>query len=394
MNHRIIIFIILIFFTACNSDLKTELDLHTISFPPKLAVSATLDGESGIFTLFLSEGNALADYAKPRSPDKEIIRDGEIRLFEDNTLIFSEPGPFDLSFIDHHLEQDENGVYYAVQVRHGYSFEKNGVSTRPGSVYRLEIEVEGYKPVTSSMTMPATPVVSASMDTTIHVNVLYHDTKSYNMRSGFYRALYYNPSGIYYNYENTWPVTVHFTDPDPTERDYFVLEIKRSQRAVNYDSKYDTSSSFGIGVSDIAILQDNPNIEAAEGKPSDFNYAIYYAFHSLVMSDISFSGKNASLTFYSAVERTTPYPYPPSLTEDPELVKILFHHTTTLNVKHISTETFKYFRSQLMQEAGVGFYTEPVVIAGNIENGYGFFSVFNSVSFQFLEYVTEEYYRR
>ena len=385
MNNRIIILISLFFLTACDSDMPT------ISFPPKLAVTATLDGGSGIFTLLLSQGNSLADYAEPRSENREIIRNGEIRLFEDDKLIFSEPGPFDLSFVDSYLIFDENGQSTRVEGKVGFRFEKSDISTRPGSVYRLEIEVDGFKTVTASMTMPSPPVVTASMNTTVQERITFAHRGSY---LGYEIWDIILPIYIW-NEMDFWPVSVHITDPNPNERNYFVLEIQRKQSGfsefINYKLDYTASS---IGVSNLSILQDNPNIEASEGGLKETDQAAFYQFWPLplYMSDITFPGKSASLTFYSEVERKNSYP--DYVVDDPEYVKVLMHHTTTLHVRHIPTETFKYYRGQLLQRVGVGFYTEPVVIAGNIKNGYGFFSVYNSTSFQFLEYETEEYRKK
>ena len=393
MNNRIPILISLFLLTACDSDLKTEYNINTISFPPKLAVSATLDGGSGIFKLLLSEGNSLADYAEPRSENKNIIRDGEIRLFEDNQLIFSEPGPFDLSFVGYHVIIDENGQS---PIRYGYRYEKSGISTRPGSVYRLEIEVDGYKTVTSSMTMPVVPVVVASMDTAVQVRMMI--TPQGDNLLPQYRKWDIHPG---YDGKGFWPVSVHLTDPDPNERNYFVLEIYRRYNCINCNEFMNINiipdhTESEIYVSDISILQDNPNIEAFEGGVKETNHAALYQFYPLYMSDIIFPGKSASLTFYSPVERTTSDQWwdNPYYTEPHVFVKILFHHTTILHIRHISAETFKYYRGQLLQNAGFGYYTEPVTIAGNVENGYGSFAVYNTTSIQLLEWESYEYRKK
>ena len=387
MNSRVTILLCLFLFAACESDLKID----TLSFPPKLAISASLDGGSGHFKLLLSEGNALADYAEPQPVDKEIIRNGEIRLFEDDRLILSESGPFDLSFIGAHTVFDENGLGTSVSTRHGFRFEKTDISTRPGSVYRLEIDVDGYTSVTSSMTMPAAPMVSASMDTDVQVRLML----TYRRKNGWglYQGWDIDPFSWYEM--NLWPVSIHLADPDPNTRNYFEMEIQRSQRETNGNTKYNyTITGPGIGVSDISILQDNPNIEAFEKGNADFNYADFYQFFSLMISDNTFSGKSASLTLYSEVERKNSYPWDndPDIPIPPDLIEVIFHRTTTLYVKSIPTETFKYYRSQMIQSAGIGFYTEPVIIKGNVENGYGFFSVYNSKSITFLEYETVEYF--
>jgi hypothetical protein len=47
-------------------------------------------------------------------------------------------------------------------------------------------------------------------------------------------------------------------------------------------------------------------------------------------------------------------------------------------VSHLSTATFEHYRSLVLQSNGVGFFSEPVSIAGNIENGYGCFTAINT----------------
>ena len=387
MNNRITIFVCFFLLTACDGDLKTE---FTISFPPKLSVSATLDGGNGVFNLWLSEGNALSDFAEPLHPNKEIIRDGEIRLFEDNTLIFSKPGPFDMSIIETNTIMGEDGWF--VPARRGYSFEKTDISTRPGSVYHLEIKVDGYETVTSSMTMPVAPNVTASMDTSVQVSMMLTHQSGYQ---SLYQKYQYVPIVEWPDFEALlWNVTVHLTDQYPNVRNYFALGIRRDGHFFDWNRLF-ALEDWSIFVSDISILQDNPNIEVFEGGVIGMNYADLYMFRSLVMSDITFSGNNATLTFYSPVERITPEPPwwidDPVLTEQYPIERELFHRTTTLSVKHFPEETFNYYRTQLRHKAGVGFYSEPVFIQGNITNGYGFFSVYNSTSITLFEYDIEEY---
>ena len=385
MNNRTIIFICFFLLTACDGDLKTE---FKIAFPPKLAVSATLDGGTGVFNLWISEGNALADFAEPQHPNKEIIRDGEIRLFEDDVLIFSEPGPFDMTIIENNTILGEDGYY--LYARRGFIFEKSGISTRHGKVYRLEIEVDGYPRVTSSMTMPVAPVVTASMDTAVQVRM---NLKEHG-KTNIYAKFQYAFTAVFPDFEaSLWPVSVHLTDHDPNVRNYFALKIRRDGHFLGDNRRFWPVDC--IGVTDISILQDNPNIEFFEGGMIGMNYADLYMFRPLLMSDITFSGENASLTFFSPVERTTPEPPPwindPDLLEQYPVERELFHLTTTLSVKHFPVETVKYYHAQLRQNEGVGFYTEPVIIPGNIMNGYGFFSVYNSTNITLLEYDINEY---
>ena len=358
-------------FTACmklNTNLKTELDIHTLTFPPKLAVSATLDGESGHFSIYLSEGRALAGYVS--YTNEIIIRDGEIRLFEDDKLIMSEPGPIDMSYIAPNL-QDENGN--PIEPHFWYRFEKYGISTRPGSVYRLEVEIEGYETATATMTMPAAPVVSVTMDTAVMVIKNY--SQSFN--ATFDSIVSWKNIGRHYiNQPNGstdvgfWPVSVNLTDPNPKESNYFAVEM-----------------NYGVGVSDFSILQDNPDLEVQRGGIVGTNYADFYMFGTFLMSDRTFSGKTAPLTFYSIAENTTnPNIDDPRFTENPEYEKLILNRTTSIRILNLHESIFRYYRSQAMLQKRVGFFTEPISIFGNVKNGYGNFAVFNATTVPLLEY--------
>ena len=94
-------FSFLLLLTTCDiitdKELKTDLDITRIAFPPKLSVTALLDGGSGEFTVLLRVGRSMADYKEPQPIYFENIRNGEIRLFEDGTQILYERGIFDIS---------------------------------------------------------------------------------------------------------------------------------------------------------------------------------------------------------------------------------------------------------------------------------------------------------
>ena len=154
-------FWVLMLCVGCDG-MKTELDVNSIAFPPKLCVTAILDGASGSFSIVISEGRSLADYKTPRLPELEIIRNGEIRLYEDDRLILSEGGEFDLG----NIIGGADGVYDVTPQR-GHLFETAGIVARPGSTYLLEVEVDGYQTITSTSTMPVLSVVSATIDTTV-----------------------------------------------------------------------------------------------------------------------------------------------------------------------------------------------------------------------------------
>jgi hypothetical protein len=351
------------FFPACDS-MKTELDIDIASFPPRLSVTALLDAEKGHFRVALYEGRALSDQA---SNYMEIIHNGEIRLFEDNQLILSEAVKFNLTMVN--FQFPDNDCYSRLN-----PFERYGIPTTPGSVYRLEVEMEGYQTVVSNAVMPAVPVVSASVNTDAR-GVKHDCIMLYPLGEG-------SSGGNPYDGSYFWPVSVRLTDPAPDVLDYFALEIHRFRSAGGIVEEVQPHQM--IGVTDLSILQDNPEYEAMGLFIDTERRADSYLFPAFLMSDLTFSGKDASLTFYTVMEII---PSADDLTffeNNPAYEKV--HCTTTLSIQHLSASTFKYYRGLTLQNTGIGFFTEPVIITGNVENGYGCFSVSNSLSVTLLEY--------
>ncbi len=197
MKPRIIVAICITLQVIVTTGCETEIDIDAASFPPKLSVTAALDGGTGNFNITLMEGCALADYAQPRPNEQEVTRDGEIRLYEDGCLILSIPGPFSMSVGSSRYET--------------YRYTTSGIVTHPGSAYRLEVDVEGHNMAVSSAVMPVAPVVSADLDTTVIVNKN-NVTEVSSLGRSPWRAI------------NYWPVSIHLTDPDPEIRNYFIFE--------------------------------------------------------------------------------------------------------------------------------------------------------------------------
>ncbi len=140
-------------------------------------------------------------------------------------------------------------------------------------------------------------------------------------------------------------------------------------------------------------MQDNPDMEA-QGILMNLEPVDIYVFIMMFLSDLNLSKRNGSFPLY--VSAHTPQHYNDLYYKDnPNYEKVFFHSELFLRVKHITTATFNYYRSLALQYEGMGFFTEPVNIAGNIEDGYGEFSVFNSVNFKLLEYESYKYlYKR
>jgi hypothetical protein len=359
--------------------MKTELDITSIAFPPKLSVTAILDHGTGSFTISLMEGRALADYTTLFPYNMEIIRDGEIRLYEDNRLIWNRHGPFDLSVVRAFYNWTENAGEQ--KPRNGYRHIEHGIVTRAGSEYRLEVEVEGYETAISTSVMPAAPDVS------VHVSA---DEASIKNFRNVYHISSLNVSGWrsdQYNSGGYCPFSVQFSETDANERKYYALEIQ-----INTDEYYNdvfketTVELSTIGVSELTKLQDNPDIEALESL-MDPDPVDLYRFAMLLQSNLTFSNGNNILNFYADNDgRGDNCQDEQNYINIPDFVKFTFKRALTLRVIRITTETFRYYRSLTMQYKGMDFFSEPVTITGNIKNGYGGFSVYNSVSIPLMDY--------
>ena len=342
---------------ACEG-MRKELEIDFISFPPKLSVTAILDAEQGIFTITLREGRALADYSQPFSVNREIISNGEIRLFEDGELILTITGRFDMSVrTGNDFESRQNGFYRSV----------GGIEAKSGSVYSIEVEVEGYPIATASSVMPSVPIVSASIDTS--TLIVMNSVKQIN-------SLQFAVPSIFTEYDvpnRYWPVTVSFSNPDATHS-YYALEQQKG--FVNRHGNTFGLGPWGLGVSDMSVLIDNPHTEGffAGTEPSDL-----YIFPLLVLNNPSL----VKQTFYVKAE----YMVHPYVADNPEVETSILYHYWMLRIKHITQETFRNYRSHVLQ-GGHGFFSEPVNILGNINNGYGNFTTYNSFSIIILEWET------
>jgi hypothetical protein len=373
--------IITVLFTSCY-EMKTEWDISADAFPPKLCITAILDGANGTFSILISEGRALADYKKPFQPATENKRNGEVRLYEDDRLILTEAGIFDLAHINDDVDY-AYGDYGGWKI--GHSIVVSDIDTHPGSTYRLIVEVEGYKSVSSVSTMPLMPDVSVSIDTTA-VITKEATIKRYTSLAGWFSGI---DEGIF----SFWPVTLSWGDR-PAGRNYYVLEMYVDVTAIEDNEFYGLTQrdNCNVIVEDRAKLLDNPEVSILENQGIDLELTTQshnmFQFPILLMSDAGFTDNNASLTLYKMLEMVIeqqPY-FPPYFPPNNEQ-RTLSHCVLNLRVRQITEATYKYYHSLTLQlSIGIDYFVEPVNIVGNIENGYGGFTVFSSADFQLVTY--------
>ena len=346
--------------------LRKELEIELLSFPPKLSVTAILNGASGIFDIRIMEGLSLADtYVK----FKENTRNGEIRLYEDGKIILSIPGPFDMS---REITESYITINYG---RNGYRYVSGGINAKAGSVYRLEVDVEGYPSVVSSSVMPIAPVVSASMDTS-------RQFVKKNIRE-FGIVGYYTSWWDDYP-ERYWTLSVN---ADAPENKLFLIDILKNERIENIIRR---GLFWGIGGSDASMLMENG---INNGLINNQNTELYL-FSLLMAKDF----KGASRIFYAAVDESAKRQNNNAVhfEDDPDYEKITIEHSLILRVRNITPATYSFFNSLSMQLqfAENRFKEQPVTVVGNIEGGYGSFSVYNATYISLLDWETYEYRKK
>ena len=362
---RFSIFNCCLLFASCYKDYYYDID--NAVFPPKLSITAFLDAEEGVFDISIMESRSLGFYGNGFSLTREIICNGEIRLYGDGELIHSISGPFDMS-IDEYKTQ-ENGYRHIV----------SGIDTRPGCEYRLEVDVEGYPMAVSTSIMPLALDVSASIDTTIRVDITnIHEISSVGFNLQNFGNNNRNQLSTF------WPVSAHVSDPDPNTPNFYVLEIFHRYENNRHESE---NYNWGISVPDLMILRD-VDMDPTLGQMNTIR-ADLYLFSMLLLGDVTFSLDKISRIFYA---RALQIPNHQNDNDDhPDMEKVTTQHTLYLRAKHITPASYRYYRSIRQQESVIQLFSQPVNIVGNIEGGYGSFAVYNTTSIPLLEWEAYEY---
>jgi hypothetical protein len=293
---------------------------------------------------------------------QEIIRNGTVRLFENGEEIFSKSGVFDLSI--------------AGYGRNGYHLSVTDISAVAGRTYRLEIDIDGYDKATATAVMPEAPIIS---DILVDVE---HPVKKENIME--ISSLSYSSSFSYSDYYYT-PFSLNIEDNTPYPDFYsfqLAIYINSKYTGDEYEYEYEYTERKNVATSNLAMIQDNPDVESMDLMLDGENYDLY-SFDLMMLTDATFANTNIRLDLYSPFNDF----YTPENYDKPSTSYMTVKYF--LIVKHHTQEAFKQYRSMAFQLAGLGFFSEPVFITSNMENAYGGFSLHNTKRFTLHEYRIE-----
>ncbi|MDR1415910.1 MAG: DUF4249 domain-containing protein [Prevotellaceae bacterium] len=333
-----------------------EVDVAPSSFPPKLAVSATIDTDSGAFNLCFTEMRSLGSYKTWKSEYRTIICKGVVSLYEDDN-----PTPL------YRIVDGDNGQGFDMSLRpsvSGFFIEKKGLPLKAGSAYRLTLEIEGYPTASATVVMPTPPAVEdIALDTGQKIRKRYPyfigrtGGQEVEGRMDFY------------------PLNLRLTDGS-RDRDYYMFRLEATTVRPYYDSYV---IPYSIAIANSALIQDNPDMEAEQQLGN--NMSDVFLFERMLLSDVSFANATGAIELLlqeEAVKAVAPLPCSQQLE----------HTSIAIYISHLSQVAYEHHRSLALQRNEIGFFVEPVPIVSNIENGYGCFAAFSTVRKTVYEYYT------
>jgi hypothetical protein len=353
-----------LFITGCEDLFVKTIDVDSAGLSAKLVVTATLDTDSGRLTLSIGEGRPLQDYNK--AVNNPLIRNGTVRLFENDREIFTKSGVFNMS-----------------PANSGYHERFTNISAIAGCTYRIEIDMEAYDKATATAVMPETPFISGAMMDTEHYTVK-KNVMEIRSLGNFYSK------SIMENYCFPFSLIIDDRNDQP---DYYSLRMEYSEKreqwlVYDFDNyrieNEELVNPVNIATPNLTLIQDNPDVESNEMSFSEDGGGELYSFDLLVLTDATFRNRSAKLDLYALyfpVYNETHYYPKPVVVYRPYLHgnREHFIRKRDLLVTHLTQETFRQYRNMAFQLAGIGFFTEPVFITSNMENAYGCFSLQNTV---------------
>jgi len=340
-------------------DMVREIDVDLVNAPPCLTMSAYIDAYTGSFYLNFAEARPLGMYKTYTSGTKEITRKGIVSLYENDVLFYQRTS-----------DDESNGVFNMPLEEYSYSgyfhLEPN-LHFTAGKTYTLKLNIEGYPEATSTVVMPDKPNID-------NVNLNRNST-----------VLRYNVEKVdSYNSYIEWaenklfhPLNLHITD-NSAANDYYIFRLLAQYT-------YQQDMYYPIATSNNAIVQSCPDVDNTlavfdtEGHEPDA-----YIFSSMLISDLAFA--NTMLDLELLVDNSAFLPERDYIYNGQWHGDVYYPGNGSgckamyLQVSHISPTAFDSYRSLLLHSEGVGFFTEPVSIASNVQGGYGCFTAVNTLS--------------
>lgn len=353
MKHRTTFLLSCVFLlSACSDFLKREIDIDTADSAPKVTVTSALEDQ--LFYIYVGLSSPLSKSA----PEPKPVEKAHICLFEEG---ISDP----ICEITRKDASNTGGMYNSYG-EPPYALRTN-IRVKPGKSYTLTVEVEGYPPVSSTVTAPSAVEVSDAR--ILNYNTIEVD---YNKIANVNKYMSGGCSTFY---------PLGFTIKDnPATKDYYmfeVYEIKDGIPATEQDV-YSYFQKFQLATSERVLIQDNPDIVANQWLSETEKNT--FSFEQMIVSDLSFSGQQKDLyLMLSSCQMQTKDDNCEFLHAhyQPDRIK-KENYTVYLSVRHLDEGSYHYYRTFALQEIGLDFFSEPVSLLSNIEGGYGCFAVCTS----------------
>lgn len=350
MSHiiKILSFLIIIAGISC----EKTIEFNGGETNPKIVLYSNLQPDS-IITCQI--GFSYAIFEAKYTPSQ--IRNADVKLYKDNIFIES------LSYTTPPVSDPD--LYNDVQYLSNY--ESSNQIPEPLSNYKIEVAIPGYQSIYSSALLPE-PVNITNIDTQLIVEKF--DEYDYGME----------PEWSYKN--RILKTKISFTDP-PNEENFYRLVVRQ-----NYGF-YTGDKNLPYNI-EIPVLLSNNNISWIESDDPLLNPAededilgSYTGNEYNIFSDEKISGKEYELSF--------------DLNFNGDYVDTIYHEFThfTIQLQSISKDLYYYLISYSSYKMTDGnFFSEPVLVYSNVENGLGIFGAFNSAkrSIKFGEYPKEGVY--
>ena len=358
---------------SCADFLKKEIEVEGIDENPKLVVSATL--EDNLFCIYLGLSTPIVTQQTYHS--SEVVKNAVVKLYEEDELLLEI------------TEQDEYPQpHYDPNYLYLFPYTlREDIRVTPGKSYRLEVTLEGYPPVTSTVIAPQEPEIeNAYIVTTPFVDKVFDLVERDYNRIAFAENLQMN-----YNYNQCssfFQLNMTLTD-DPSKKNYYLIEV--FETALPDAKIYDLQMSQRqlIATTDRILIQDNPEVVANQwlNEPEKNTFA----FGQMTLSDISFQGKKQGLNLLISECGLNYKDNYCDYFERNGYNPAWFYRTEyrlVAVVKHICRESYDFYRTLISQsgEDDLGFLSEPAIIISNIEGGYGCFSVASTKQITLLNY--------